>query len=321
MLRKTIGLTFVGLSVLGTAAILRAYQREIRPARARVLAGGMIADTALGKIEYGVAGAGAPLFSIHGAGGGYDQGLLIAEALVGGGFQVIAPSRFGYLRTPTPSDVSPSAQADAHAALLDVLGVDRAIVVGTSAGAPSAMQLAIRYPERVAAVILLVPRAFAPGHTVQVDSTPANHAVLKVIQAGSDFAYWSMLHATPRKLMRFMGVQPEVVETAAPSELEWAMHVLTSIMPLSMRVAGIENDSAISLDEAWPLERICAPTLIVTSSDDLFHTQPAAEYTAAHIPGAQLVVYPTGGHFFIGHSEDVRSAVRGFLQTAQIPAL
>ena len=41
----------------------------------------------------------------------------------------------------------------------------------------------------------------------------------------------------------------------------------------------------------------------------------------ARIPGAKLVVYPTGGHFFIGHSEDVRSAVRGFLQTAQILAL
>ena len=39
---------------------------------------------------------------------------------------------------------------------------------------------------------------------------------------------------------------------------------------------------------------IAAPTLIVTSSDDLFHTPPAAEYAAAHIPGAKLVVKRTG---------------------------
>ena len=320
MPRKKLVLTGVAVGAFGVGAMLTAYMRTIRPVRAKVLAGGSIAETALGKIEYAVAGAGPPLLSIHGAGGGYDQGLMIADALVGGGFRVIAPSRFGYLRTPTPSDVSPEAQADAHAALLDVLGVDRAVVLGTSAGAPSAMQLALRHPQRVAALILLVPRAFAPRHTVQVDFTPANRAVLKLILAGSDFAYWSMLYATPGVLTRFMGVPPEVVETATPSDREWAMRVLTSVQPLSMRVAGIENESAIRLDEAWPLERICAPTLIITTSDDLFHTQPAAEYTAAHIPDAKLVVYPTGGHFFIGHSADVRSAIAAFLeQSPQSP--
>ena len=34
-----------------------------------------------------------------------------------------APSRFGYLRTPLPSDASPAAQADAHSCLLDALGL------------------------------------------------------------------------------------------------------------------------------------------------------------------------------------------------------
>jgi hypothetical protein len=59
-----------------------AYEIEIRPIRSRVLAGGSIAETTKGKVEYSVAGSGAPLLSIHGAGGGYDQGLLIAKALV-----------------------------------------------------------------------------------------------------------------------------------------------------------------------------------------------------------------------------------------------
>jgi pimeloyl-ACP methyl ester carboxylesterase len=122
-----------------------------------------------------------------------------------------------------------------------------------------------------------------------------------------------MLRVTPSVVIRFIGVPPEVLEKAAPDEQQWARLALTSILPLSMRVSGIENDSSIRL-EAWPLERIEAPTLIVTSSDDLFHTQPAAEYAAAHIPKAKLVVYPTGGHLFIGHSADVRLAVAEFLQ-------
>ena len=185
--------------------------------------------------------------------------------------------------------------------------------MGMSAGAPSAMQLALRHPERVAALILLVPRGYAPGYTVKLDSTPGNQAVLKVILAGADFAYWLMLHVTPSVLTRFVGVPPEVLDKAGPDDQRWATRVLTSILPLSMRVAGVKNDSSIRVD-AWPLERIAAPTLIVTTSDDLFHTQPAAEYAAAHIPGAKLVVYPTGGHLFIGHSADVRSAVAAFLK-------
>jgi pimeloyl-ACP methyl ester carboxylesterase len=64
------------------------------------------------------------------------------------------------------------------------------------------------------------------------------------------------------------------------------------------------------------MERIVSPTLIVTCSDDLFYTQPAAEYAATHIPGAQLVVYPTGGHLLIGHTADVRSTVAAFLDKA-----
>jgi pimeloyl-ACP methyl ester carboxylesterase len=45
-------------------------------------------------------------------------------------------------------DASPSAQADAHAALMTELKVDKAIVVGISAGARSALELAIRHVSR-----------------------------------------------------------------------------------------------------------------------------------------------------------------------------
>jgi pimeloyl-ACP methyl ester carboxylesterase len=99
---------------------------------------------------------------IHGAGSGFDQGLDLAQPLVRRGFRVIAMSRFGYLRTPLPADASPEAQADAHACLLDALGVKQAAVIGGSAGAPSAIQLALRHPERCSALVLLFPMTWAP---------------------------------------------------------------------------------------------------------------------------------------------------------------
>jgi pimeloyl-ACP methyl ester carboxylesterase len=313
--RKKIATIIAAVAVLSVAAVVLAYQMEIRPIRARILAGSSIAETAAGKIEYAVAGTGPPLLSIHGAGGGYDQGLLIAHDLFGDRFRVIAPSRFGYLRTPVPDDTSPAAQADAAAALLDVLGVDRAVVVGASAGAPSAMQLAIRQPARVAALILMVPRGYAAGHTVELDPTPQNRALFKVIEVGADFTFWSILHVAPSMVVRLIGVPPNVLEKANTEERQATARTINSLLPVSMRVGGIGVDSSARI-EPWPLERIAAPTLILTSSDDLFRTQPAAEYAAAHIPGAKLVVYPTGGHLLIGHSADVRRTVDEFLEQA-----
>ncbi|RUX01462.1 alpha/beta hydrolase, partial [Mesorhizobium sp. M2A.F.Ca.ET.037.01.1.1] len=62
-----------------------------------------------------------------------------------------------------------------------------------------------------------------------------------------------------------------------------------------------------------PLAEIAAPTLIVSARDDLFNTLPAAEFAAARIPSAKLVVYDTGGHLLVGRTQEVRMAIRTFL--------
>ena len=133
------------------------YRRDIRPARAQALSGSRVIRTACGPVEFAEAGSpeAPPVLVIHGILGGYDQGLLTAAHLVGDGCRVIAISRFGYLRTPLPPDPSPTAQADAYAALLDELRVRRAAVVALSAGAPSALQFALRHPGRCSALGLL----------------------------------------------------------------------------------------------------------------------------------------------------------------------
>ena len=96
--------------------------------------------TGCGPIEFQATGQGVPLLIIHGSGGGHDQGMAWARPLAQDGVRVIAMSRFGYLRTPRPADASPEAQADAHVCLMDALGIQRAAVMGVSAGGPSAMQ-------------------------------------------------------------------------------------------------------------------------------------------------------------------------------------
>lgn len=108
-----------------------------------------------------------------------------------GGFRVIALSRFGYLRTPLPADASAAVQADVHACLLDALNIRRAAIIGASAGAPSAMQFALRHKERTAVLVLLVPAAYVPrpGGALPM-KTPAGLEFLFDTALNSDFLFW-----------------------------------------------------------------------------------------------------------------------------------
>ena len=73
------------------------YRHDLDAARERVRGHSQVLQTRWGRLEYAVAGgAGGPaLLMIHGTGGGFDQGLRFADALMARGLRVIAPSRFG----------------------------------------------------------------------------------------------------------------------------------------------------------------------------------------------------------------------------------
>jgi pimeloyl-ACP methyl ester carboxylesterase len=69
------------------------------------------------------------------------------------GFELISPSRPGYLGTRLDGRGAIDDQADLYAALLDALGHDRAGVLTWSGGGPSGYRLAVRHPERVTALV------------------------------------------------------------------------------------------------------------------------------------------------------------------------
>ena len=304
--------TFTGLaSVAGLVAYAR-YRRELEELRTSLDEGSTIAETQRGEIEYADRGEGTPALVIHGAGGGYDQGLLIGRDL-GPDYRLIAPSRFGYLKTPAPADDSPAAQAEAHAALLEFLGIDQAVVMAASAGAPSAIELALRHPGRVSALILLVPRTYDPGNVIGADQSTPSQAVLRIIEQAADFPFWLATRLQRSAVVRFLGVRPSVEAAASEKEHARVDEVIRSITPLSARVRGIEIDSA-TIIEPWPLDRISAPTLIISAEDDLFRTLPGARFTAERIEGAELKVLESGGHLMVGQTEQVRGWIADFLR-------
>lgn len=303
-------------ALLAGAGAYCAYRRALDASRARVSTGSRVAGTRCGPIEYADAGSGPAMLVVHGAGGGFDQGMQFAAPLAQPGLRVIAMSRFGYLRTPLPADASPAAQADAHAALLDSLHVDRAAVLGVSAGAPSAMQFAIRYPERCSALVLVVPLAWRPRSANRSDDRASGHSdrLLSTI-VGSDLAFWACSRFA-RKLVirRVLATPPELVAQAGPDERARVDALIENILPISLRIRGLLNDARVAKRlERFELEKIAAPMLVLSTRDDGYGTYAAARYLAEHVPGARFIGYETGGHIWVGHHDPLLREIDRFL--------
>lgn len=107
-----------------------------------------LAQTARGPIEYRLTGAG-PVVMILKGGHCSRATRLGHERLADYGFTVLEPSRPGYDRTPAAVGRSAQDAADAMAALLDALGIERASLVAISAAGHTGIELARRHPARI----------------------------------------------------------------------------------------------------------------------------------------------------------------------------
>jgi len=306
------------MAVVGTVAwVVASYRADIIPARERIASGSQVADTRCGPIEYALRGEGPPLLVVHGAGGGFDQGLDVAGELAALGYRIIAVSRFGYLRTPLPDDASAEAQADAHACLLDALDIPRAAILGMSAGGPSTMQFVLRHPDRVAAMILLVPAAYVPREGGEASvRTPHWTQFLFDTALRSDFVFWKLLRFAPDLAAKaILGTPPEVVAAASPEEQARFELLKEHILPVAPRRPGLVNDATVvSGLRRFDLDKIATPTLLFSAEDDGYGTWDGAKYTAGQITGARFIGFPAGGHMLVGHTDAIGAEIGAFLR-------
>ena len=310
-------LVALGLAVAIGGAVAVAYQRDLRAHERRLSGRSDLVQTSSGTLEYATAGEGPPLLMVHGTGGGFDQGLTFTEGLLPHGYSVVAPSRFGYLRSDFPSDPSSERQADAFVELLDHLQIKKVPVAGGSAGALSAVQFALRHPDRASALILIVPAANVRG-TDPVQMTPLQEWMVRRLTT-SNFFFWSATKVARDQMVgTLLATDPYLVENASPAEQRRVARILNEIMPVSERLRGMLNDAKLAGDPARvDFTQIRVPTLIISAADDRFGTAATAEDIAQVVPGSKLIIYPTGGHVWVGHDADVWEQVAAFLQANQ----
>jgi len=154
MSRKILVWTATAL-IVAVVFVSAAYLRDMNRAYERVRQKGETITSPYGAIEFTQGGSGPVVLVIHGSGGGYDQGELIAQAVLDEDFRWVTPSRFGYLRSTFQEGATWDEQAHAYAYLLNHLGIEQVAVVAMSHGGPSALLFAALHPERVSSLTLV----------------------------------------------------------------------------------------------------------------------------------------------------------------------
>jgi pimeloyl-ACP methyl ester carboxylesterase len=247
------------------------------------------------KVHYKMEGRGDDvLILLHGFGASTFTWHKVSKPL-SQNYTVIAYDRtgFGYSSRPMPgewnreSPYSPESQVEQLIALMDTWGVDKAVLVGSSAGGTIVALAAEKYPERVKALILVAAAIFKggpPKWLCPVMRTPQVKRVGPLLLRGyyknffekaRKFAWHDPSKQTPEILEGYR--KPMRVIDWDRALWEYALAYESS--NLGEKLGGIE-----------------VPALVITGDDDWIVPPESSEKIADEISHAELVVISNTGH-------------------------
>jgi pimeloyl-ACP methyl ester carboxylesterase len=244
-------------------------------------------------VHYKEAGQGKPTFILlHGFAASVFSWREVIQPLSVYG-RVIAFDRpaFGLTSRPIdwdgPSPYSPQSQVDLTIALMDKLGVEKAILVGNSAGGTIAILTALAHPDRVQALILVDAAVYGSGGSPSIfralfNTPQVNHLgpliARNIERWGKDFAA-SAWHNPSR-------ITPEI----------WAGYLKPMQIQNWDRALWELTRASNLQDIPARLKDIQLPALVVTGDDDRIVLTEQSLRLAKELPGASLSVIPACGH-------------------------
>jgi pimeloyl-ACP methyl ester carboxylesterase len=177
-------------------------------------------------------------------------------------------------------------------AVLDDHGVERAHVVGMSAGGAIAQVVAIGHPERVASVTAISTTAVGaenpdlPGPSPEYMAHAAAFGELD----------WSDTQAVADLIVRDAR---QLAGTRHPFDEAGARDLVTRDLERAIDPARLQNHFKVGGDEErWKgrLGEIAVPFLVIHGTADPLFPHPHGAALAAAVPGARLVTIEGGGH-------------------------
>lgn len=270
-------------------------------------------ETKYGPVEYAVRGEGPAALIAHGGPGGYDQALILGELFRKSGFQIIAPSRPGYLGTPLNHGKTAGEQGDFMAALLDALNISSAMMIGASGGGPAGYQLAQRHPGKVKA--LLVIDGISMNYT-KVDDISKTEEWMYLSRPGQWLMGFFFKHCPASVVKSFLQTESTLekhdlgkrVKQIVNDENKFALidaMFKTMSARFDERRAGADNDVALgAMIDKLPLDNIRCPTLIIHGDADNDVPPRDAEYAHEAIAGSELLWINKASHIGFWTADD-----------------
>lgn len=302
----------------GDTQVRRARRRAARIPEAEVID---LVDSRLRYVTihgyrraYRISGAGPALLLLHGIGDSSESWLPVFDALARH-HTVIAPDLLGHGASDKPrADYAVAAYANGMRDLLDVLGVDRATIVGHSLGGGVAAQIAYQFPERCARLVLVASGGAGRDVTpvLRLAAAPLAGLVLAPLR-------WPVARPLVRGALGLLG--------RAGNDLardgEHVARVLAGLPDGDAHAAFTRTLRSVVdwrgqvvtlLDRCYLTEDV--PTLLVWGDRD--GVIPVAHAHTAHgaMPASRLEVFAGAGHF-PHHADPDRfvGLVRGFVAT------
>jgi pimeloyl-ACP methyl ester carboxylesterase len=200
---------------------------------------------------------------------------------------------FGHTSRPQPEEwngrnpYSADAQVDLAMALLDHFGIERAILVGHSAGGTIAALTALRHPDRVDSLLLVAPAIYS-------EAPPPRWAVHLLRRLPAQAAGPLLVRSIARLANHFLNLAwhdpSRIPDATRESYLQFLRVANWDYAFWQMSIA----DRAPRLARSVPELRM--PTLVVTGDHDRVVAVRESRRLARELPDARLVVIPECGH-------------------------
>ncbi len=254
------------------------------------------------SIHYELAGAGPRLLFISGTGGDLRVRPNVLDGPLVGDFEVLTYDQRGLGQTDKPSGpYSMADYADDAAALLELLGWGKVLVMGVSFGGMVAQELVLRHPQRVSALVLACTSAGGAGGA----SYPLQH-----------------LAGLPEqeRLARHLAIadvrRDAQWRAANPERWERLLETARARQPVSGHDSGATLQLAARAGhDTWDrLPRINIPVLLAGGRYDGIAPPANMEALASRIAGAELQFF-AGGHLFLIQDKGAYSYIIQWLKS------
>lgn len=210
---------------------------------------------------------------------------------------LVVPHLRGVGRSPAPSEAEAGSywrQADDLEALREALGLDRLLLGGHSAGTRVATAYAVRYPTRLAALVLVTPPA---GHLVDERSDvaaiaarrrgePAFDRALEAFQTGPDASSEATFNAWQQ------AIAPATYARWGEREQAHA-----GVGSYSLAAARAFFSVEPPADLATRLAAVTAPVLVLAGAEDAIAGAAPVAALAGRFPAGRAVVLDACGHY------------------------